>query len=357
MKKYAILMLLLLALLVTLLPACTPKPEEPAAPSALEKVHWNIALWGKTRDLTLPIEIFAQDMFQLTDGLWELEIHYGGVLAAPKESLEGIENGLYQASMIVSSHYPSKLSLFSATELPFLAPQTVEQICRWEQAIGNHPAVVAQMAERNAKFIFPAVLPQFNFTSKEPIRKVEDFDGLRIRATKLQASVFEPFGAVALMPDITEVYTAVERGMLDAPLTGWSYNPGAWGWYTLTPYATIGIDAGTIGVGFVANKQAWDALPEEWIKLAEWWAENKATGEYVKAYALGDAKWIPKYIESGMKIETFSPEERAKLLPHARPAWEDWVKRNEGLGLTSARDVLDFAESKTAELMAAAEQK
>jgi TRAP-type mannitol/chloroaromatic compound transport system substrate-binding protein len=149
---------------------------------------------------------------------------------------------------------------------------------------------------------------------------------------------------------MSNIYTAVERGMLDTVLSTWSYTSGSYGWYKLVDYAILGIDAGTVCMQVAVNKGAWNKLPEQWRKNATWWAETKAVDAYNKHNALADAKWIPTFSQSGMKILNFPPKEREKLEGGASAVWEDWVGRMKKKGLPG-REILDLAKAKRAEVM------
>lgn len=140
--------------------------------------------------------------------------------------------------------------------------------------------------------------------------------------------------------------------MLDSVCWSWSYTFGNYKIYELSKYATVGIDLKTTPIYLVANKDAWNALPDEWKKLSEESAA-KAVARYVKYNDADDAKWLPAFSKAGIEITTFSPAERAKLVAKAQPCWEAWVKEMTTKGLPG-KEVLDFAIAKRDAIVAKA---
>ncbi|MFH0914373.1 MAG: TRAP transporter substrate-binding protein DctP [Chloroflexota bacterium] len=350
MKARFCLGLLVLFLLLTVLPACAAKPE------ATQKVHWDMAVSGTPRVLTYPFEDFAADMAKLTNGLWEIKVHYGEVLSPYANHPDGIKQGLFEMCQMFASVHPGKTPLQTVIELPFLGPGDLAQLAEWMDAIYRHPALVKELDQWNGMYFFPNNLASYEYMGKKPFKTVEDLKGLRIRVSATMGMPFTPFGAVLEMMPGGEVYTALERGMIDGVVWVWTYTFGSYKLYELSKYATTEIAAGAAGMMTVVNKDAWNALPEEWRKMATNWAQTNASQLYIKYNALADAQWLPLFAKAGIEITQLPPAERAKLVERAKPSWEEWVKRMEAQKLPG-REVLDFAIAKKAEIEAKYKKK
>jgi TRAP-type C4-dicarboxylate transport system substrate-binding protein len=104
---------------------------------------------------------------------------------------------------------------------------------------------------------------------------------------------------------------------------------------------------GTMSCFYIANKDAWDALPEEFKKYnMEWYYRSPQIwhAEFKKA----DDKWVPifkKYVE----YIDFPKSERDKIVAKSEEVYERWVKRMEKQGLPG-RDVLNYYLKKRKEL-------
>jgi TRAP-type C4-dicarboxylate transport system substrate-binding protein len=70
----------------------------PKAISAGKTITWNLSVWGGKRAWTNPLHDWVADMEKATNGRWKIKIHYGGVLAPPKENWDGIRAGMFEAA-------------------------------------------------------------------------------------------------------------------------------------------------------------------------------------------------------------------------------------------------------------------
>jgi len=294
-------------------------------------------------------------MKELTDGRWDIEIHYGGVLAPPKEGIDGLKAGMFEAVLYTSMYGPGKLPLSTVSQLPFMAPPGIKQTGEWFMAIQAHPAIKKEVDAWNAQILFPTPLPQYNYMGKMPINKAEDFDGVRVRIDPVSGAALEEFGAVLTMMPGGDIYTALERGMLDGVMWIWTYTFGAYKLHELSQYATLGIDLKVTDMFCYVNKDAWNKLPDEWKKLAKYSAAQ-ASDRYGKYLMESDLKWIPIFNKAGIEVSQFPPEERAKLMEKAEVNWSDWAKDKEAQGLPG-QEVLDYAIAKRNEIIAKYEKK
>jgi len=331
-------------------PAPTPAPAPAPAPAPLpEKLHWDLSLWSPAKALNYPIEVWVQDMADKTGGRWEIEIHGGGVLAPAKDTIDGIKAGMFQAGLVSSMYIPGKIPLRTVTENPFLAPSDFAEAGKWAQEMSKHPAIVKQVDDWNAMTLFAYAVGPYEYMGKKPFKKVEDLKGMRLRIDPISGAPLEAFGAVPNMIPGPEIYTALERGLLDGVMFVWPYTFGIYKLNELSQYVTLGIGLKIADMWLAVNKDDWNALPDEWKKLAEESAAQTIE-RYVAYREQFDAKWLKMFDEQGLDIITLAPEERAKLVAKAEPSWEEWIKEVEGKG-HPGREVFDFAMAKRDEIV------
>ncbi len=99
----------------------------------------------------------------------------------------------------------------------------------------------------------------FHLYLNKPISKA-DLSGLKIRITPVYRDFFQVLGATVVQPAPGEVYTALERGVVDGygwPITG-IFDLG---WHEKTKYR---VDPGfyTAEVSILVNKSTWDRLTD-----------------------------------------------------------------------------------------------
>jgi len=341
-KKRYVVVLCVLAIMVGFLFTAPPK-----AISAQKVINWNFSLWGGKRAWSAPLHDWVADMEKKTNGRWKIKLHYGGVLAPPKENYDGIRSGMFEAAGICAAYTPGKNPLHTVSELPFIAPNENKDIIQMMVELWKHPALKKELLKWNAVPLLPSALCQYHLMGNKPVRTVEDLDGKRIRIGGEIAKVLKVFGAVPTLVPAPEVYEAVSRGTLDLVGFPWTYGYGSFKTYEVSKYVSLPMSLGTMSCFYIANKDAWDALPEEFKKYnMEWY--NRSPQIWHDEFKKADDKWIPEF-KKRLEFIDFPKSERDKIVAKAEAVYERWVKRMEKQGLPG-RDVLNYYLKKRKEL-------
>ena len=165
-----------------------------------------------------------------------------------------------------------------------------------------------------------------SYFTKKAIRTVEDFKGqkLRTHSTGLADWVIG-MGAEAQFVAFAEVYTAMERGILD----GGSTSPwGAHGqrWYEVVDYIIAPIASTVVSLPQIMNADVWDALPPDiqQILLEE---GAKYELESFRVLPAWNESGIPALQAAGMTLIEMSPELREAsfnvAVERVLPKWLD----------------------------------
>ena len=168
------------------------------------------------------------------------------------------------------------------------------------------------------------------FFSDSKLTTLEDFKGLKTRSHSAALSDWiEGMGADAQFVAFSEVYTALERGILDAGVTGAS--PGfSQRWYEVTDYMNgrlISFNSTTN----VINGKVWDNIPADLqaIILEE---GAKYELEALRIAGIQNLMGVARNVDAGLELVEFSEELSAHsfnvaALQHVVPAWINRVGR------------------------------
>jgi TRAP-type C4-dicarboxylate transport system substrate-binding protein len=340
MKRKSIAILITLTLMVGFVCAFP-------APAVSKVIKWNVNIWGGPRAWTRPIEHWAEDMGRYTDGQWQIKIHYGAVLAPPKEVLDGIRAAMFEATGVCMAYHPGKTPLHRVMELPFIAPTETIHLQLMQHAMWEHPALRKELLRWNAVPLLPAGLPTYHLMGNKALRSVEDLKGARIRIGGDIAKVLKEFGAVPTLVPAPEVYETISRGTIDLVGLPHTYAQGSYKIFEASKYYNLPMTLGTMSCPVVANKNAWNALPEEWRKLNNVWYDL-APYVWSEEYAKADRHFTPIFRKKLQYIE-FPNSEREKIVAKAKPIWDAWVKEMEAKGLPG-KGVMDFYFKKRKEI-------
>ena len=179
--------------------------------------------------------------------------------------------------------------------------------------------------------IFRNYYPNQYVFSREPLPDLGSYEGKQIRQhSTILGDLLSGLGAEGQFVAFSEVYTALERGILDAGITGGTPGYGQ-RWYEVTEYL-YGPIVGSIGVTYVTvNGEKWAEIsPENQAVLKEIGKEYE-----VENLRLLKEQWDPDGInlnvEEGMEYHDFPDDVKAQMRDAAlNVIIPNWVERAGG---------------------------
>lgn len=222
---------------------------------------------------------------------------------------------------------------YVAGELPAIEVQSLWGIYPdWETMYFSltdmHPQLEAMVAEETSGGIIVnhnwySGNDQF-FFSKTPLRSLEDFEGLKTRSHAAALSDWiVGMGAEAQFVAFSEVYTALERGILDAGVTGSTPGHGQ-RWYEVTEYLNGPLKS-LLSTNNIVNADVWEDIPED---LQQIFIEEGAKSEIeqLRLTSIQNVTGVQKNVDAGMELVEFTPELadyslNVAVKEHVIPGW------------------------------------
>ena len=186
--------------------------------------------------------------------------------------------GPYVAGQVPALEIQYLFGAFTSREEQFLttaaiAPEIAQLL---EEETSGGKLIVKEWASGNDIFFF----------SKDPLLTLEDFQGVKTRAFGTSISDWiNGMGADAQFVAFAEVYTALERGILGAGVTGGDAGFGQ-RWYEVADYITGPLVSWPAN-DMVMNKDVWEGLPPDLQAIV---LEEAAKGGNGDAAAWGHSK-------------------------------------------------------------------
>ena len=150
------------------------------------------------------------------------------------------------------------------------------------------------------------------FFCKEGITQLADFEGRKVRSHGSALSDWiNGFGADAQFVAFAEVYTALERGILDCGVTV-AFAAHAQRWYEVTEFMVGPLSSQLLNT-VIVNRGVWDELPADIQQiLLEEGARHEL--EAMRVTPAWNEVWIQRNIDAGLEYQEFSPA----LMDHMR---------------------------------------
>ena len=271
-----------------------------------------------THHTAIRLEQFAKDVEAATDGTVDVQIFGSAQLYKPEQNHAAVASGEIEAASIVNLQWGGTIPEMAVTVIPYLMTSPEAQ----KAFIGSEASKIldGKMAERGVQNIGWMVdTNDLVFTSSKGLLiEPEDFQGVKIRGlTPLFDEGLEALGATPVKLPGSEVYQALQTGVIDAGVTGVSA-AFTRKFYEVQGYGT----ASPIFVAFdnlVVNPRWWNDLPED-IRAAIQTAADTAVESSIIKHDGIDPKAVEDLTSAGMEVHVLTEEEVAALRDIMQPA-------------------------------------
>ena len=322
-----------------------PAALSPAMAADVEgpSVFWKLSLWGNPRAFSAGIEHMAKRLDEETGGKFKVRIFYGEQISKAKENLDGLKAGAFEAAAYCNFYHPGKNPAEMVMTMPFLPIADFDTAWKVRMGLYQDPILQEEMAAWNAMYYVTTNLPQYEFMGVgDPPRKPEDFQGLRVRAGGGVGDAMEKLGAIRQSMPSNEVYTAIQRGTIDAESLPYTYAHASYKIYEVADWFTSNMSPGTSDCPVVFSKTAYEKLPDQYKQLLED-LKPEIKDVYKQAYAEADEKNLPLFRKELTEV-TYTDEQLAAFREAAgKPVWDAWVESNKDK--FDAQHVLDLVLS------------
>ncbi len=189
----------------------------PAGQIQAAKVEFTFATTNGPKDISSRAVVrWQKAMREASNGELDMTFIPGGALGGDKQLLQQLTSNeiqLHVAGPVVVHHLVRE---YQCLEAEFVYNNEAHGFRVWTGPLGKE---VSKKLEKgyNITIIGVGSRGARNVTSNVPISKPEDLKGVKIRVTnKLRQQVFTAYGALPTPLSITEVYGALQQGVVDA---------------------------------------------------------------------------------------------------------------------------------------------
>jgi C4-dicarboxylate-binding protein DctP len=245
-----------------------------------------------------------------TGGKVKVEVYPNSSLFKDGEEMEALQLGSVQMlAPSVSKFGPLGAREFEIFDLPFLFDSYDDLHKVTDGPVGK--ALFKKLESKGITGLAYWVNGFKDMSANKPLRKPEDMKGLkmRIQSSKVLESEMRAFGALPQVMAFSEVYQAMQTGVVDG-----SENPPS-NFYTqkmheVQKYLTL-TDHGVIEYAVIVNKKFWDGLPADIRTTLE--GAMKDTTKYADDIAKKENDDALAAVKASGKTEiiTLTPAEKA----------------------------------------------
>ncbi|UXZ54692.1 C4-dicarboxylate ABC transporter substrate-binding protein [Halomonas sp. 7T] len=236
-----------------------------AAASAAE-INWRMATpWSGGPWLERDAQMFADRVNELTNDKIAIEVYPGGTLGSALRVTNTVKSGVAQVShnYINYDYGTDPTTALLAGHSSGLTP---EEFMLWMYEGGGADLYEEYRREVFDVVAFPCAIlgTEIFLHSNKPVRTLEDFQGLRLRTSGAWAEIASRLGASTVVMAGSDIYSALERGVIDAAEWGSPEMNRPTGFQEVAQYViTPGVHQSGGFLECQVNTSTWDELSEE----------------------------------------------------------------------------------------------
>jgi len=254
---------------------------------AQPRFQWRMpTFWSPANDVLLGnAQKFAKMVEEMSAGRFKIQVFAGGELMPPAGVFDACSQGTVEMYNAAAYYWPGKEPAVQwFTAMPFgLNPQGTyawyyfgDGLKLWEETYAPFSLVPRPSASTG---------PQMMGWFKKKINSTADLKGLKMRIPGLGGKVYAKFGTSVILLPPGEIYTALERGVIDATEWVGPHDDMKMGFQQAARYYYYPgwHEPGTTGE-FVFNKKAYDGLPVEFRRILDYSTQALNTIEFMEYF-------------------------------------------------------------------------
>lgn len=301
-----------------------------ASAQELPKIKWRLtSSFPKNLDILYTTSTrFADRIREITNGNFDIQVFSAGEIVPGAQVLDAVQQGTVEIGHSASYYYHGKNKALSIdTSLPF--GLTARMQAAWLYAGGGLEIIRELFAKYNI-VNFPAgnTGTQMGGWFRKEVTTVADLKGLKFRIPGFGGEILARLGVVPQNIPAGDIYSALEKGTIDATEFVGPYDDEKLGLQGVAPYYYYpGFWEGSAGLSFYVNQDKWNELPKAYQEaIAAVSAEMNIL--MTARYDAENPRALATLVKNGAKLRGFSKEILQAAYIEAQKVYEDESAKN-----------------------------
>ncbi len=271
---------------------------------------------------------WIDDVQTMSGGDISVEMFYSSSVVASTETFDAAINGILDCDATGGAYQTGKNPAFQFVGDIMGGYDTPWQQYSWLYYGGGYDAAQELYNAQNMQLIGWSIYGQESLSSSRPIAGFEDLKGWKFRSPPgMETEIFDKLGASPIVMDFTEIFTALETGIIDgADASGLANNVGL-GLYDIVKHATYPGFHSMPSDHLACNLDVWNGLSDQQRRIIDT-AWQKLSFQVALANEKKNAEAAAQLTAAGVTLYNWSPADRAEFRKAAQAAWEDWGTRS-----------------------------
>ena len=269
---------------------------------------------------------FVDDVQTMSNGGLKIEMFYSSSVVKSVETFDAASSGIIDCDMTGGAYQTGKNPAFQFVGDIMGGYDTPWQQYAWLYN-GGFEAADNLYGKYNMKLIGWWVYGQESFASTKPIAGINDLKDWKFRSPPgLETEIFASLGAKPVVMDFTEIFTALETGIIDGADASVLANNVGLGLYDIAKHANYPGFHSMPSDHLACRKDKWESLPEHLKRIIDV-AMQKLSFQTALTFEVKNPEAAKELAAKGITIHAWSDEDRAAFRKAAQGAWEGWAEK------------------------------
>jgi TRAP-type mannitol/chloroaromatic compound transport system substrate-binding protein len=279
---------------------------------------------------------FVNDVQKMSGGEIKIEMFYSSSVVKSVETFDAAATGILDCDMTGGAYQTGKNPAFQFVGDIMGGYDTPYQQLSWLYYGGGLDAAQALYNKFDMQLVGWWIYGQESLASSKPIRNAADFKGWKFRSPPgMETKIFEKLGAKPIVMDFTEIFTALESGIIDgADASGLANNMGL-GLYDIVKHANFPGFHSMPSDHLACNKARWDAMPEAHRVIMSTAMEATALRTAL-TFEKKNAEAAAKLRADGVNLYEWAQEDRQAFRDAAQASWPEFATTPEAKALVES---------------------
>ncbi len=283
---------------------------KPAIAQSAPQIKWRLATsWPKSLDTLFgACEVFSKRISEITDGRFQIQVFAAGEIVPALTVLDAVQNQSVEIGNTGAYYYWGKdAALALGSAIPF--GLNTRQMESWLAQGGGNALLQEVFTSFNCYGIpMGNTGCQMGGWFRKEIKGVADLSGLKFRIGGFAGQVISKLGVVPLQLAPGDIYTALEKGSIDAAEWVGPHDDEKLGFYKIAKYYYYPAWwEGSANAHTLVNLEKWNSLPKPY-QAAVLAAARDAGHWMTTKYDAANPPALKRLVAEGALLRAFSTE-------------------------------------------------
>ena len=279
---------------------------------------------------------FVDNVQTMSNGEIAIEMFYSASVVKPTETFDAAASGILDCDMTGGAYQTGKNPAFQFVGDIMGGYATPYQQLSWLYYGGGLEAAQELYNAYDMQLVGWWIYGQESFASTKPIAQISDLQNWKFRSPPgMETKIFEKLGATPIVMDFTEIFTALETGIIDgADASGLANNVGL-GLYDIAKFANYPGFHSMPSDHLACNKSVWDGMPEAHQRIMSVSMESLALRTAL-TFEKKNAEAAAQLREEGVTLSEWSAADLQEFRNAAQSTWPEFATTPEAEALVES---------------------